>query len=135
MIRYGQEYIAGLFDGEGCIFIDNSVNHRLYVLLQMTDREPLEYVARATDSEITSSRVLKSGKRVYCWSLASHRAVEFLVDILPYLLTTKRREAELVIDYPLGRVGSGASNRQEEQERKIARGQMMTQLRAMRKEV
>lgn len=93
-------YLAGLFDGEGCI---TRANGRTIVQIGMTDREVIEYLAslggtmRCEDGPGRGNR-----KPLYRWRLLARREVaEFLAAVLPYL-RVKRAVAQARLDELLG---------------------------------
>ena len=100
-------YIAGLFDGDGCISIAKckprhpgcSPYYRLVVAVAMAN----EYIPRFLKFYF-GGRVNKSSARrerwkdQWQWHLGSDDAVAFLKAILPYL-KLKREEAELAIEF------------------------------------
>jgi hypothetical protein len=100
-------YVAGLFDGEGCISIAKckprysgcSPYYRLVVAVAMAN----EYIPRFLKFHF-GGRVSKRNapterwKDQWQWHLGSDGAVAFLKAILPYL-KLKREEAELAIEF------------------------------------
>lgn len=87
-------YIAGLFDGEGCIHIarskakDGRTRYPLHVRIKMCDREPIDLIA-----SIWGGNVLERKRGVwrtaYEWNAAAARAAAFLADIEPYICSAK----------------------------------------------
>jgi hypothetical protein len=83
-------YIAGLFDGEGCITRANS-----YPIVQigMTDRDVIEYLA-TLGGTIRVEQPPGNRKPLYRWRVMAGREVaEFLAAIFPFL-RVKRQQAE-----------------------------------------
>jgi len=91
-------YIAGIFDGEGCVCILKE-NQRKYTLfrieasIQNTDLALVEYLKTCFGGYV-GFRKLSSGKMFAKWCLSCKSAVEFLEKIKPFL-RIKKRQAEL----------------------------------------
>ena len=103
-------WIAGFFDGEGCLSMSfsptatsyqNRGQHRLTISLTQNDRAPLDWV-----SSIFGGRVRAySGRKSHQWHLTGlDKQRAFLYAVLPYL-RVKKRQAELAIEF-LGTVTS-----------------------------
>lgn len=97
-------YIAGFFDGEGCISISKyqGPNNRtpvyfLQVVLVQKGISPLFELRELVGVGTIHDRT-KYSKGVYEWRLPARDAAEFLVAILPYL-RNKREQAEIAIEY------------------------------------
>lgn len=103
-------YMAGIFDGEGCIRIRRS--HGIYlslsIILVSTDRWLCEYFAFAfggISHRRSPQKAWPKAKTQYGWICPTSYATDFLETLLPYL-KLKRAEAELGIlfqseKYPL----------------------------------
>jgi len=96
-------YIAGLFDGEGCIRINkNSANRNYYTLnvsVKMAWEWMPKYLHLAFGGSIHKYKMDKyypNAKDQWCWNIRGKEATEFLKAILGYL-RVKRAEAELAI--------------------------------------
>ena len=96
-------YLAGLFDGEGCINIqksDNNSGSPGYVL-----NIQINQIYQKTLLEITQcfggrfhTRLRKDGKIVSIWICSGSKAIEVLKLMLPYL-REKKEQADLALSY------------------------------------
>lgn len=90
-------YIAGLFDGEGCI-TKYASNQNWVVQIGMTDRDVIEYLAGLGGTMRTESARGKGTKILYRWRImAQAETQEFLAAVVPYL-RVKRALAEKALD-------------------------------------
>lgn len=110
-------YEAGLFDGEGSVFIQQPRPGYWYLraAMQMTFFPPIERLhARYGGSVRYDDRMnRKEGhKPVWCWSIGGTKAGEFLVAIRPFSLV-KAKEIDIALEYlgqrPVGRGTQDAS--------------------------
>ncbi len=77
-------YLAGLFDGEGCITQYASTNNWV-VQIAMTDRDVIEYLASLGGS-MRAEQPGGKRRRLYRWRLlAQSETQEFLTAVLPHL--------------------------------------------------
>jgi len=125
-------YIAGFFDGEGCVMI--GVSHHtgtknpqasLSVEVMQTDIRPIDLLYKEFPSD-RSRKPRKHSmhwkyKRVYAWGLCGERAYLFCKYILPFSIV-KREQLELAIKFyelpwrnPRARRGGKWSHRTQEQ--------------------
>lgn len=84
----GDEYFAGLFDGEGCVHITTKTvdrYERLVVQVGMTDERPIKALAERFGGAVRQY-VLPSGRTRFTWSKNGKNAVEFLRAIRPHSL-------------------------------------------------
>ncbi|MBA7663937.1 hypothetical protein ES703_71985 [subsurface metagenome] len=96
-------YIAGLFDGEGSIFISRdsrSYNNpgSLVVSLGMTAREPLDLLSRIFGGRTKTHKRYPPHNTLYDWRLGSKKAEVFLRIVKPYLIV-KKEEANLALSF------------------------------------
>jgi hypothetical protein len=92
-------YIAGLIDGEGCMYVERfattrsplGYQYRIMVSVTMCDKESIEFVCDATNKNYRS-RKLKSGRTAYTVDFRNSIAYELLQSIDPYL-RGKRKQA------------------------------------------
>ena len=104
-------YIVGLIDGEGCIYASRrsprstsgrSIAARMlvHVKISMTDRGPIEFVAKWFGCKVYSYLPRKEGGRgVFAIELSNAKRVRrFLEPLLPYL-TGKREQAKLALRF------------------------------------
>lgn len=97
-------YVAGLFDGEGCISVrlrnDKAKrSHKLVISVTNTNREVLGWLHshfQGTIGKCTSSKTTRT--QCYQWYIGSRKAQVFLRAILPYL-HIKREQAMLAIAF------------------------------------
>lgn len=88
-------YIAGLFDGDGCVCIlkEKQGKYRLLRIeasIQNTDLDVIEYLKSCFGGRVWH-RKLPSGKTFGAWALSCRKAVEFLEKIGPFLRIKKDR--------------------------------------------
>ena len=98
-----KEYIAGFFDGEGCIGIYTNGSGRFHLRTQLTQNktpESAELVSylKTKYGGNAASQPSKNGKIKYNWQLNCQLAATFLKDILPFLVL-KKHQAELAIEW------------------------------------
>ena len=110
------QYIAGFFDGEGCIIIGKRYGktklpiYTLMTCLVNTYRPLIEELGRRFGASLsTKARVYRSGnygnveyknlrRTCFQWNAASEVAEKFLRDIYPHMII-KRAEAELAFEF------------------------------------
>jgi intein/homing endonuclease len=94
-------YIAGFFDGEGCIRIkeSNKGENSFYVIAHLTNsyRPVLDEVQSLFGGAVRKQERTPN-KTIYNWCVSSAEAVDFLRTIAPFL-KEKRRQAEYAIDF------------------------------------
>ena len=99
-------YIAGLFDGEGCIHISriksskhtHGLRHQLTVDMCMANPFLPELFQFHFGGQYGTKKVPDDHKSQWRWRTSSHIASEFLKTILPYL-KIKRDEALLAVEF------------------------------------
>jgi hypothetical protein len=99
------EYIAGLFDGEGCIIIRKEKNRKtpyygLMVQIQMVGHSLLKTIQKKYGGSVfyVSSKHLTGKKILSHWNISGIRAKKFIIDIEPYL-KLKRKQAKVAIKF------------------------------------
>lgn len=127
-------YIAGLIDGEGCISISRvktptklprSMTRQTYyyrpaVIMVNTERTMLDYVATAYGGKVTRiKKAERFSKDVYQWVITGKNMRRLLKDVLPYLLT-KRKQARLILNFPIFPPSGYGSRRSEKMLRRQA---------------
>ena len=111
-------YLAGLFDGEGCISIlkekdqrgFKSYRYRLRIQITNTNKSVMDWLNERFNFYITERKDLKKNwKR--CWVGVRHdrKARNLLVEMLPYL-KVKKDEALLAIEFQKHKDTVGTSN-------------------------
>jgi len=98
-------YLAGFFDGEGCITIIKGKNHMgnvqysLRAIVSNTNDYVLQMYEFSFGGRIQKRKYKKPGWRdCYAWELSSTRAYEFLKCVYPYL-TIKKAQADLAFAF------------------------------------
>jgi len=100
-------YAAGIFDGEGCVYVvggDGQVwTHGLRVKVAMCDPEPIKYLYDNYGGTIRNYMPRDGrGKRVvFIWNTATHDSLAFLEAIEPYVLG-KRTQLLIALEFPIG---------------------------------
>ena len=98
-------YFAGLFDGEGCVFINKtwqnkrklSPRYKLQVSITNSNPKPLIIIKQLYGGIISARRKNNEKyKAWYVWRVTTKSAENFLRDILPYLII-KKEEVELAL--------------------------------------
>ncbi len=108
-------YTAGIIDGEGSIAIYNMSmpphtgkrTHALRVRVGMCDMGIPHWLQLRFGGSVSKSKP-KNPRHlmVYTWTLSTKAAGGFLQSILPYL-KLKQEQAELAIEFQIGKVGKG----------------------------
>ena len=99
-------YLAGIFDGEGCIQLSRNANGRsrfpvgnvsLKIQVCNNDKRLLEVFTEAGFAGKVQKRTIKKGyKQSYYWICNGKNAAELLHSLLPYLVS-KKSQAEAVL--------------------------------------
>lgn len=100
-------YLAGLFDGEGCIDIPRGKNESLSLRIHIAVCH--EKMIRRLFNEFNGAYFCQSNqdirwKILWRWSLGGWRAKYFLRKILPYSII-KKEQILLAIKFPFGKCG------------------------------
>ena len=109
------EYMAGFFDGEGCIHISKrqrGQSHRLQVTINQVSILPLgPFIATFGGKLYTlkKSHIYKNGR--FQWGLYGRNAIPLLEKLLPHLLL-KKAQAEIALDF-LSHVSDGKASEVE----------------------
>lgn len=100
-------YVAGLFDGEGCVRINRwfkpgsvHVRYNVFAFIGMTHKPVIdELMAQFGGSVHCNHHSRKSPRHrdQFVWIVASQKAASFLRTVLPYLIV-KRDEAMLALE-------------------------------------
>lgn len=99
-------YVAGLFDGEGCVTISSSISPRngthYYVLYVMVYNTNMDIILQLKDwfggFIITNDRKGSGHKDCYCWRVAANKAYEFLELIISYV-RIKNKQVRLAMTF------------------------------------
>jgi hypothetical protein len=98
-------YLAGFFDGEGCISCSPTnenglANFQLNVLVSQNDGRALEPFARRWGGKIGKRNRPASADDTSLWAIGGTRAIQCIRDLLPYL-RAKRDEADVAMHWPM----------------------------------
>lgn len=93
-------YIAGLFDGEGCVLVSHPKTARSSIVIQITNsnRDAIEYVARLLEGSSVYNQKRYGRKEIWRLQLSGKLAIDALELLLPYLIV-KKDVAEMAIDF------------------------------------
>ncbi|MBA7671600.1 hypothetical protein ES703_79759 [subsurface metagenome] len=96
-------YIAGFFDGEGCVRIQEKLGRKrggvsLRTQIVNAFPEPLRLCQRIFGGKVKLIRTRENWSDLYGWEIYARKAETFLAVILPYLIL-KREEATLGISF------------------------------------
>ncbi|MBA7555784.1 hypothetical protein ES705_48471 [subsurface metagenome] len=103
-------YLAGLFDGEGCISV-HTTRHRftislhLFTDLKMTTPDPLRFASRIFGGRVKPAFHRPNEQPMYRWSLYGSKSEAFLRAVDPYLIV-KKEEANLAFSFLACRSGN-----------------------------
>jgi hypothetical protein len=110
-------YLAGFFDGEGCISITKGKNHLgnvqygLRVIVSNTNDYVLQMYKFSFGGRIQKRKYKKPEWRdCFAWELSSTRAYDFLKCVYPYLIL-KKAQADLAFDFQENQSTYDGSNR------------------------
>ena len=93
------EYVAGWFDGEGCIHVsEDKYTSTLHVIVGQAYRPILEEVLLKYGGHISKERSRENHKTIWQWSCKSKLAEAFLADIYPFL-HEKKKQAWLALEF------------------------------------
>ena len=89
-------YIAGFFDGEGCVSVSmpwKGRNPRLVIRVNNTDEANIQFLADIIGGSFrkNSSSKRPGMKPVHCWAAYGIEAAMILSQLLPYLINKKER--------------------------------------------
>lgn len=104
-------YIAGLLDGEGCIYISKNrpskrtrtVNpfYRLYVVISNTHLGAMVWLHNQLGGSLAQQKATRtsfSSNPIWNWRLSTRQAARFLEAVLPYL-RIKKEQAEVALEF------------------------------------
>jgi hypothetical protein len=127
-------YIAGLFDGEGCVSMHIRKPVRasrekndmvvVQITLGMTNRETIEWLCKLTGTPyVTGDRSGRGWKDIYIWRPNMTIAYDVMEQVYPYLIT-KKRNVELFLELMDIRSTSTRFDSKGELQRTMARENM-----------
>jgi hypothetical protein len=96
------EYVAGLFDGEGCVFV-HCKSKKLLIQVSIGNTYPrIALLLRKKYGGTVQQRqwIFTGWRTVFIWYLEGKKVIPFLETILPYLVI-KRRQARLALSLAL----------------------------------
>lgn len=102
-------YLAGYFDGEGCIRLDSTEVHSLHVTIVSADKSVLTRFVTSFGGKLTAVKKRKAYYRdLWHWSACNTDAQAILLQLIPYL-DAKLNQAMLAIipEYKRENVGRG----------------------------
>lgn len=96
-------YLAGIFDGEGCITLGKTKNYtetyHLNVNITNTNKDLIDWVLFIVGKGGISRKPRKANwKQCYAWKINGELAVKFIKKIYPYL-KVKKLQADVAIRY------------------------------------
>jgi hypothetical protein len=109
-------YLAGFFDGEGCIYIlkakhGNSIHYGLEMSYTNSEIEPLQLAQSIFGGQISSLNETRPGRKsVHRLRIRSNQAANALMLLLPYLVV-KRERAEIALEFQRKFQGNKGSSR------------------------
>jgi hypothetical protein len=106
-----RSYLAGLIDGEGCIFVNGTkttkgakgckrgIAYRSGLAITMTGRPVLEWARRITRvGKIQKCKLNKKHKQAWRWAVWSNQASNLLKQVFPFLIL-KQKQAQNQIHF------------------------------------
>lgn len=102
MNEIGLAYIAGFFDGDGCVTIIRHKNklssggYAYYLKVEIAQKIMLYLFEELL--ETYGGKIRQTKQPAHFWGILGDKAVTFLQDILPYL-RIKQREAKVGIEF------------------------------------
>ena len=110
LLETDRAYLAGFFDGDGCINISKShpkhsksPRHVLQVVVAQADRVFLEWWAEQTGlgkvyEDIAQRKVVPMRQRMYHWRMTGQQAEDLLRLMLPFLIV-KLPQARIALEF------------------------------------
>jgi len=129
------EYVAGLFDGEGCIQAARNSkggNRRLQVTIRNSHQGVLRLIQARWGGSICRTKPRDNRAASYGWLITSRGAIDFLRDIEPFLII-KRPEALTAFEFQnTMRSWGGSKGRLNEAERQL-RDEFSARLKSLKR--
>jgi len=108
-LRERVAYLAGLFDGEGCIQVrqggtgrTTERTFRLEISVTNTDMALLDFCATfggSIQSNNAVSRIVRGWRRQWNWRVYGQEAINLLAIIEPFLRGSKRCQAQMAMEF------------------------------------
>lgn len=103
-MKLSWEYLAGLFDGEGCVHIPVQFNHKspnygIRAIFSLCHKDVIERIAKqfgVSFCRINKSRTNPKWKDAYSVQICGEKAAAFMRGVLPHLLV-KQEEVKLAL--------------------------------------
>jgi len=102
-MKFSIEYLAGIVDGEGCIFVQKdtrrATDYMLWMQINMCHRPFIQMLADELDASVIVHRKdLKNPKHRAAYEVSLHgkRATKFLQEVFPHLII-KQEEARIAL--------------------------------------
>ncbi|KKM72283.1 hypothetical protein LCGC14_1422130 [marine sediment metagenome] len=101
-----EAYIAGLFDGEGCVTVTRRIGgtrgvaYQLVVVFGMNDREGLDVVCSRFGGNVLGP----NPKGTYTWAASGVNALAFLKVVRPHV-RVKRQQVDVALGFTVGQRG------------------------------
>lgn len=100
-------YVAGFFDGEGCVGLYTSGDRLHYLKVQLTQNESAESLRllnqlQASFGGWVSRQITRTGRTKLNWQISSTKAASFLRTLLPHLIL-KQEQARIAVQWEEGR--------------------------------
>lgn len=106
MLDTDTAYVAGLFDGEGCILISTRLRcgrpiFWLDIVITNTDKPVLDWLLITVGGRMSKKPYNKNGNRdIWRWKTSSRKAASVLRALLPYL-RIKHEQAVIAIEFQM----------------------------------
>ncbi len=100
-------YVAGIFDGEGCVLIykvprhnqkRGGIQHRLKISIANTNTDLMSWLKENFGGNIVVADRREQYRKFYHWQLSGVSAAEFIKRLLPYL-KIKQQQVKLAISF------------------------------------
>lgn|SRR3990167_484751 len=102
MIKLDQclvSYLAGFFDGEGCVYIARKGNgYYLIVTIQQVDSTPLVLIKNTYGGSLLKRQEKLRKRPIHILRLQNKMAIRFLEDIYPFCIV-KRIEVAIALEF------------------------------------
>ena len=92
------QWLAGFFDGEGCIYLQCDKRKLAVFGLQVSITQNDEPILKEIQSEFGGTVYRHSGRRCYRWRITSAPALSFLKAVQPYV-RIKKEQVDLAIEF------------------------------------
>lgn len=93
-------YLAGLFDGEGCVNMGKKTNkgsYKIRVCIYNSNNEVMEWLQSIIPGLLYKSKSKTKSKDIWQWTLGDYKAELFLTAIIPYI-RIRKKQAQIALD-------------------------------------